>query len=309
MEVHKLDLQIQTTASDGKHTPAECVRMARENGVRTIAITDHDTVAGVAEALAAGRELGVRVIPGIELSAQDHGAHILGLGIDTEDQALRSALARAGESRIHAAKEMVRRFQAGGFAVEWDDVLREAGDAIITRPHIVAAIMKCPENSGKLVGIATKHDFFEKYFREDGPFYVRGSQITVEQAIQLIRGTGGVAVWSHPPIPDFVGKCAELEAFLRKLIGWGLDGVELFGPALTDADFTCLEKLSVRYGLLRTAGSDFHEISNAGGKPWPRSASAIGDFPAFGRSFDGLLEALDEAMARRRTERASGSAL
>lgn len=307
--MNQLDLQIQTTASDGKHTPAECVRMAKENGVRTIAITDHDTVAGVAEALRAGEETGVRVIPGIEMSVQDHGMHLLGLGIDTEDATLRAALARASESRTNAAKEMVRRFQGGGFAVEWNDVLREAGDAIITRPHIVAAIMKRSENASKLAGVATKHDFFEKYFSDQSPFYVRGSQVTAKQAIALVRGASGVAVWSHPPVPEFVGKCAELEAFLRELIGWGLDGIELFGPALTDADFSCLEELTRRYGLLCTAGSDFHEASAASGKAWPRSASAVGDFPTFGRSLGGILEALDQAMARRRAERASGGAL
>lgn len=296
-------------ASDGKHTPAECVRMAKENGVHVIAITDHDTVAGVAEALRAGEETGVRVIPGIEISAQDHGVHLLGLGIDTEDRALRAALARASESRTNAAKEMVRRFQVGGFVVDWEDVLREAGSAIITRPHIVAAIMKRSENAAKLVGITTKHDFFEKYFQDTGPFYVRGSQVTAEQAIGLVRGAGGVAVWSHPPIPDFVGKCDELEAFLRELMRWGLDGLELYGPALTDADFACLEKLAANYRLLRTAGSDFHEASAASGKPWPRSASTIGDFPTFGRALEGIMEKLDGAMEERKKARAAMSAL
>ena len=309
MELNDFDLQIQTTASDGKHTPAECVRMAKENGVRTIAITDHDTVAGVAEALAAGEEMGVRVIPGIEISAQDHGMHLLGLGIDTKDRALRAALARASESRTNAAQEMVRRFQEGGFAVDWEDVLREAGEAIITRPHIVAAIMARSENREKLAGIATKHDFFEKYFGKESPYYVRGSQITAKQAIALVRGAGGIAVWSHPPLPDFVGKCNELEAFLRELIGWGLDGIELFGPALTDADFACLEKLAASYGLLRTAGSDFHEASAVSGKPWPRSASTIGDFPAFGRDLGGIMEKLDSAMEEREKARAAMGAL
>ena len=304
-----LDLQIQTTASDGKHAPAACVRMAKENGVWTIAITDHDTVAGVAEALRTGEELGVRVIPGIEISAQDHGMHLLGLGIDTEDEVLRAALARASESRTNAAKEMVRRFQEGGFAVDWEDVLREAGGAIMTRPHIVGAIMKRPENNEKLVGVTTKHDFFEKYFGDGSPFYVRGSQVTAEQAIALVRGAGGVAVWSHPPIPDFVGKCSELEAFLGELIGWGLDGLEVYGPFLTDADFACLEKLTTKYGLLRTAGSDFHEASAANGKPWPRSASTVGDFPTHGASLDDIIKELDEALARRRDEGASRAVL
>ena len=124
-----------------------------------------------------------------------------------------------------------------------------------------------------------------------------------------MRGAGGVAIWSHPPIPDFIGKCEELEAFLRELIGWGLDGLELYGPALTDADFACLEKLAASYGLLRTAGSDFHEASAVSSKPWPRSASTIGDFPAFGRALEGIMEALDGAMAERKKARAATGAL
>lgn len=247
MDIHPIDLQIQTTASDGKHTPAECVRMAKENGVHTIAITDHDTVAGVPEALRAGKELGVRVIPGIEISIQEHGMHLLGLGIDIENQALAVALAEATANRRAAAREMTERFRKDGWAVEWEDVLREAaGAATITRPHIVSAIMKRPENASKLEGITTKHDFFQKYFTDTGPYYIRASTITPREAVALVHGAGGVTAWSHPPVPDFIGKCGELEEFLKELIGCGLDGLELFGPSLTDADFACLEALASR---------------------------------------------------------------
>lgn len=295
-----IDLQIQTTASDGKHSPAECVRMAKQNGVHAIAITDHDTVAGVAEAVAAGDELGVRVIPGIEISIQEHGMHLLGLGIDTQNQPLLNTLQQAAENRLNAAKQMVENFQKGGFALDWEDVLTEArGSSVITRPHIVGAIMKRPENRKWLEGITTKHEFFQKYFTDESRYYVRASTITPPGAIALIHGAGGVAVWSHPPISEFVGKCAELEKFLQELIGYGLDGLELFGPSLTEADFVCLEKLASRYNLLVTAGSDFHERHDRTDEPWPRSAATIGDYPTYGRSIDGVIAALDHALARR----------
>lgn len=297
--MNDFDFQIQTTASDGKHTPAECVRMAKKNGVRIIAITDHDTVAGVTEAIATGDAEGVRVVPGIEISIQDHGMHLLGLGIDIKNIELVSAIARAGETRIQAAREMVRRFKEGGFAIEWDDVVREAGDATVTRPHIVAAIMKRPENAGKLLGVTTKHDFFEKYFTDQGPFYVRASQLSAKEAIELVRNAGGLAVWSHPPIPDFVGNCRELGSFLEELIDYGLDGIELFGSFLTQGDLACLEELAARHKLVVTGGSDFHESAAPSEKPWPRSATTIGEFPTYGHSTAGLVDSVLAAMAAR----------
>lgn len=301
--MNPIDLQIQTTASDGRHSPRECVRMAKDNGVMTMAITDHDTVAGVAEAVAAGKELDVRVIPGIEISIQEHGMHLLGLGINITNPTLLVALKQAAENRLAVSRQMVENFRQGGFAVDWEDVLREAeGSAVITRPHIVSAIMKRSENAAKLKGITTKHEFFESYFTDQSPFYVRGSTITPDEAITLTHRAGGVAVWSHPPIPDFVGNCGALEMFLKELIGHGLDGIELFGPSLTEADFRCLEELAGRYHLLITAGSDFHEARPPTEEPWPRSAATIGDYPTYGRSLDNILPALDAAMEKRRAD-------
>ena len=308
-DIHPIDLQVQTTASDGKHTPAECVQMAKEKGVAILAITDHDTVGGVGEAVRAGMELGVRVIPGIEISIQEHGMHLLGLGIDIENAALNSVLRQAAENRLAAAKQMVSLFQKSGFAVDWEDVLREAtGASLITRPHIVSAIMKRRENKAKLEGIETKHDFFQKYFTDQSPHYVRASTITPADAIRLVQGAGGVAVWSHPPIPNFVGDCDALEALLKELISYGLDGIELFGPFLNDADMRCLETLSSRYQLLTTAGSDFHEAYDPSGKAWPRSASTVGEFPTFGRTLDAasIIAALDTKIAERGVAHGAG---
>lgn len=301
MFMNPIDLQIQTTASDGKHSPRECVEMARKNGVDTIAITDHDTVAGVPEAVAAGKELDVRVIPGIEISIQEHGMHLLGLGIDIENVELRAALVEAAENRLKASREMVERFAQDGFVVTWEDVLREAGSsAVIARPHIVGAIMKRPENKERIRGITTKHEFFQKFFTDASPYYVRASTFTPSSAIRLVHGAGGVAIWSHPPLPDFQGNCMGLEEFLKDLISHELDGLELFSPTHGEADVACLEQLVARYGILKTAGSDFHEQHTRLSEPWPRSASTVGEYPTYGRSLDGIMEALDRARERRR---------
>ena len=291
-----IDLQIQTTASDGKHTPAECVAMAKQNGVHTIAITDHDTVAGVAEAMAAGQELGVRVIPGIEMSVEDHGLHLLGYGIDTGYERLGSALKRFEEGRIAAAKDMVWNLQQAGFVVEWEDVLGQATGAVIARPHIAAAVLKRPENREKLGGITRKGDFIGAFLANDNPAYVHRRTISAADAIVLLHEAGGVSIWSHPPIPDFVGNCAGMGDFLKELVGYGLEGLELLSPSHTEADVACLEKLAGEHGLLVTAGSDFHEAYDPTDVPLPRPATTIGDYPTYGRSLEGILERLDRAI-------------
>ena len=306
MELNPFDLQIQTTASDGKHTPTECVRMAKENGVTTIAITDHDTIGGVAEAVAAGEQYGVEVIPGIEITAQDHNIHILGFGIDTEYPPLVAALAESAQGRLRGAEEMVRRLQADGFVVPWEDVLAKVKGAVVTRPHIVDVILERPENRSKLGNVTTRDGFFREYFSDDSKYYVQRSHISAKDAIVLIHDAGGVAVWSHPPIPDFWEDCAGIAIFLGELVSSGLDGVELFGSTITEPMMQCLEGLVMRYELLITGGSDFHYRYDPEGKPWPRSATTIGEYPTYGRSLDGILERLGAAMEARRRAVASG---
>lgn len=299
MDIHEIDLQIQTSTSDGKLTPAECVGLAKKNGLHTIAITDHDTVAGVEEAEAEGEKLGVKVIPGIEISAEDHGVHILGFGVGIHHEPLLKMLAEFAEGRRNRAREMVERFATDGFSITWDDVMAESHGAVVGRPHIVDAILKRPENKKRLGGITNRGEFFKQFFGNSSKYYVRHAGISARDTIQLIHDAGGVAVWSHPPVPDFSGKYRELEEFLEELIGWGLDGVEALGPSLTAGDAKCLDRLAAQYQLLRTAGSDFHEVSDQGTKPWPRSASTIGEYPAYSFSTNGILEALDLAIQRR----------
>lgn len=295
--MNAFDLQIHTTASDGRHSPAECVKMAKQNGLHTIAITDHDTVAGVTEGVAAGRELGVRVIPGIETSAEEHDIHILGLGIDVNNKELLAALQEFAEGREQGARRMVENFKSAGFAIDWDDVSAEATGAVVGRPHIARAIFKRPENAEKLKATPTMSEFFDAYLSESSPLYVRRAHIPARGAIALIRAAGGVAVWSHPPVPDFAGDCTGLEEFLRTLVSAGLDGVEVFNPAHAEADVQCLGRLAERHRLVASAGSDFHEARSADDS-WPH-ARTVGDFPTYGRALDGILPALDEAMRRR----------
>lgn len=312
--MNTIDLQIQTTFSDGKHSPRECVKMAKDSGLGVIAITDHDTVDGVPEALAAGGEFGVRIIPGIEISVKDRGAHILGFGIDHQDQKVREYSEWAKQSRIEGAQKMVENLKKAGFTVEWEDVLKEATGGVVARPHISRAVLARPENKEKLGGIYTVHEFIEKFLGDESPYAVKRAHISAQGAVDLIHRAGGVAIWSHPAIhfrgsedggADYEG----LENFLKELIGWGVEGVEVFTPSHTEDDVEFLLGLAEKYKLLKTSGSDFHETGQ-GKKAVPtlqgvvelRSAENVGDYPTYGFSTEGILEALDEAIKKRRPE-------
>lgn len=291
------DLQIQTTASDGRHTPAEVVAMAREEGVRMIAITDHDTAGGVAEALAAGSHEGVGVIPGIEMSVEERGAHILAYGIDHAHPALQRRLAAMQHDRIEGARRMVRNLAAAGFAVAWEDVEAQAQGAV-ARPHIARAILARPENREKLGGISTSHDFIERYLTDDSPHYVRRAHISARDAVALIREAGGVAIWSHPAV-HFTARREGLEDVLRQLIGWGVEGLEAFSPAHTRDDAAYLYGLAERYGILRTGGSDFHEKGDhAADARGLHAARRLGDFETYGFPVEEIMPRLEAAMAR-----------
>ena len=299
--MNTIDLQIQSTASDGKHTPRKIVGMARDLGLAAIALTDHDTVAGIGEALGAGSEYGVRVIPGIEISVEEYGLHLLGYDIDYKDEALRAALAKAAEDRIAGARRMVENLQHAGFMLSWDDVVREATGAVVARPHIARAILAHPENKERLVGITTVHDFIEAHLSNESPHYVRRAHIAAAHAIALLHATGGVAVWSHPAI-HFRENPEEIETFLKQLKEWSIDGLEVFNASHTEDDVELLQGLAARYGLLRTAGSDFHEQGDhaADSVSGLHSARTLADFETYGFPLEDILPRLDEAVARRK---------
>lgn len=273
--------------------------MAKESEVAVIAMTDHDTIGGVAEALAAGDTQGVRVIAGIEMSVEDHGAHILGFGIDHTNTALLARLDEFQKARVEGAKQMAKNLADAGFALAWEDVAREARGAM-ARPHIARAILARAENKEKLGGITTSHDFIQEYLTDKSPYYVRRAHISAKDAISLIHSSGGVAVWSHPVL-HFHGDPDGLETFLKELIGWSMEGVEVFSPAHTEDGAEYLYALAEKYVLLRTGGSDFHEKGeHAPDARGLHSARSIGDFETHGFPTDDIVQKLDEAVAKRK---------
>ena len=292
------DLQIQSTASDGRHTPTEIVTMATEEQLSVIAITDHDSVAGVAAAIHAAVSMGIRVIPGIEMSVEEHGVHLLGFGINYENQTLLSELARMREERIASAQKMVANLKAAGFIIEWNEVAREASGDVVARPHIARALLLHAENGDKLGNAASTHDVIERVLTDTSPYYVSRAHIIAKDAIALIHSAGGLAAWSHPAIhfrDDYEG----LEKFLQELIAWGLEGMEIFNPSHTEDDVEFLESLAVRYRMLRTAGSDFHEKGpHLAGDNGLHSARTVGDYETYGFPTDMIIAELDVAIAR-----------
>lgn len=304
--MNTIDLQIQTTASDGKHSPRECVKMAAGQGLRVVAITDHDTVDGVPDALLAAGELGIRVIPGIEISAEERGVHILGYGISYDHRDLKGYCDRAKRDRIEAAKKTVENLGQAGFNVDWEDVFRQASGGVVARPHIARAILARPENKGKLGSISTVHELIEAYLIEKSPYYARRSHISVKDATSLIHRCGGVAVWSHPAV-HFENSYDELEKFLQELVAWGIDGMEVLNPSHTEDDVEFLQGLAAKYRLLRTAGSDFHEKGEHPRDPTTglHSAKKVGDYETHGFPTNDIIPKLDEAMNSRRQETAA----
>ena len=247
------DLHLHTLASDGRLTPTELVRLAAGQGLKTIAVTDHDTTDGLEEAIeAAGDFPGLQVIPGIELSADVPGdeVHVLGYFIDPENPHLRSELRRFRAGRIDRARTMVEKLGELGIHVEWERVQRIAGDGAVGRPHIAMALVEagyCKEPK----------DAFPEYLGRNGLAYVERAKLTPEGAVQIIRQAGGVAVLAHPAYMN------DMEAGIANLAGVGLTGMEVHYAKYRDDTIRQLARLARQYNLVPCGGSDYHGMGNS----------------------------------------------
>jgi predicted metal-dependent phosphoesterase TrpH len=256
------DLQSHSLQSDGALTPGEVVTAAAADGVQLLALSDHDTAEGVAEATQAAERVGIGLVPATEISAIFDGRqdlHILGYAIDPAEPALASALERSRADREVRARGMIDALKALGFVV--DEAMlaarTEEGQAI-GRPHLAQAVVSRPENRARLkdAGLLEPTAFLVEYLVEGRPAFVPRSAPTVEQAIALIHGAGGVAVWAHPfwDISEPPGVLAALDRFR----GAGLDGVEAFYITHTEVQTRLLAGRCAELGLLSTGSSDFH---------------------------------------------------
>lgn len=241
-----IDLHVHTTASDGLVTPTGIVAQALDLGLSVIAITDHDSVAGIDEAREAARATLLEVVPGVELSVHAVGgddAHILGYFLDHEEPALLAALARLREARLDRATAMVAQLRQAGHAISLDDVLGYARGGAVGRVHVARALI-C---AGSVDTIAQA---FSQLIGRGGPFYVRKALFLPRQALDVIHGAGGVAVLAHPGVSG--------EGPLIGLIAEGLDGIEAYHAEHTVPQRDHFASMARRFGLLTTGGSDFH---------------------------------------------------
>ncbi|HUG38049.1 MAG TPA: PHP domain-containing protein [Candidatus Limnocylindrales bacterium] len=268
----RLDLHIHSTASDGSWSPEAVVRGAAAGRLDVIALADHDTAAGYAVAAAVGRELHVQVIPALEVSSTHQGrdVHILGYFVDPDAPSVRRHGERAIRRRYERMLEMLARLAKQGIEVDYAAVEEAAGAdrVVIGRPHLARALVA----AGHALSV---EDAFDRLIGDDKPAFVPTDLLSPVEAVEVVAGGGGVAIWAHPP-GDLVG------GLLPALIGGGLRGLEVYRARGPRADVVRYERLCRERGLLMSGGSDWHS---------PAGGTALGDFFVTADEVEGLLTA------------------
>ncbi len=246
------DLHCHTTASDGSDTPAELVRQAGAVGLSAIAVTDHDTLEGVGEAMTTGRELGIEVIPGVELSVKFHvgNMHILGYLVDPDCEELQKTLAGVQKARAERNPVILERLKGLGVPVTMAELEAVAQGGQIGRPHIARVLTE----KGYVRSVSQA---FELYLKKGAPAYAPKSILTPEQAIGVIHRCGGVAVLAHP-FSLGLSRPDDLDEVIADLAQKGLDGMEChYSEHSKEFTDVCLA-IARKYGLIVTGGSDYH---------------------------------------------------
>ena len=242
-----IDLHIHTTASDGTLTPAQVVREAARAGLRVLSITDHDTMSGVAEAVAAQDTYDVIVVPGVEISASHPSGevHILGYWVDPADPAFQAFLERPRSTRAPRIIEMCERLRGIGLEVRPEEVFEEAGgrDAV-GRPHLARVLLA----KGY---VSDMEEAFRNYLKEGTPGYVKRAKNTTADTIAMIHRCGGISVIAHPGLLKDPG-------LVDHLIQEGAMGIEVLCHEHDDDAVKRYSELADRNGLLKTGGSDYH---------------------------------------------------
>lgn len=255
-DLRYIDLHVHSTASDGTLSPSEIVSYAAGKGLAAVALTDHDTVNGIADARKAADALKdtptpIRLIPGVEVSAQYHGKeiHMLGLFINDQDPDFVNLLSGIVEKRNLRNKVMIERFNKAQIPMTQEALTGQDPNAVVTRAHFAKYLL----SHGY---VKTMDEAFKKYLGESGPCYVPREYLTPEEAIYRITKNGGISVLAHPILYHLPDK--ELERLVEQLSANGLVGLEAVYSSNMGYDEEKLKKLAGRYGLLITGGSDFH---------------------------------------------------
>lgn len=248
-ETKLVDLHTHSTASDGTLTPAGLVELAYKTGLSAVALTDHDTVAGIEEAI--NTSFPIEVIPGIELSAGygNGDIHILGLYIDHTSELLKKMAHDMVEEREWRNYEMCKRLREGGVDISVEKLRNGNNDMVLTRGHFARYMIDHGYSKDKA-------DAFKHYLGVDTPYFVKRRYLSPEECVRLILDCGGTPVLAHPIIYNL--PAAELEALVARLKKAGLAGIEAIYSTYTNQDEEIVRSLAHRHSLLLTGGSDFH---------------------------------------------------
>ncbi|TSB45177.1 PHP domain-containing protein [Alkalicoccobacillus porphyridii] len=253
-EIATSDFHMHSTASDGGYSPAELVEKCHNVGLTQIALTDHDTVDGVAEAIQQGEKLGIAVVPGIEFSCvyNKKSVHMLGLGVDVNHTSFQEMLRHQRELREKRMNVITQKFAALGINIKPGDVLQEAGSGSIGRPHIAKVLVKYGV-------VQTVAEAFDSYLAEGKPCYVeKEREMTVKEAIDWTHEVGGLSIVAHP---GYYGLNHEI---IHWITDWGMDGIEVYHRDHDAHDKTTFEDLCREAEqltgkvIMRSGGSDFH---------------------------------------------------
>lgn len=244
----RADLHMHTTASDGRLTPEQLVAKVVERGLNVMAITDHDTVEGIPNALKAVSGFNnLELIPGVEINTDVPGleVHMLGYFIDFESNSLVAPLKDLRDSRVIRAKGMLEKLDKMGMPIKWDELLEIAGDSVIGRPHIARAMV----DAGY---VSTSIEAFDNYIGRKSPAYVEHKKMTPVEVVGLIKSVNGIPVLAHPANID------NLDSILHDLKSAGLMGLEVYYGKYTPDIIQGLLALAKKYDLITTGGSDYH---------------------------------------------------
>ena len=252
-----IDLHIHTTASDGTFTPQEILSRAQRLGLKAIAITDHDTVAGSKEALRSGIPPSLKFLTGVEISATpppfypgSGSFHLLGYSIHLDDPKLNETLEKLQQARKNRNPAIINRLQELGIAITLDEVRKEAGEGQLGRPHIAKLMVK----KG---AVASIDEAFDRFLGTGKAAYVDKQRVDCFKAIEIILNAGGIPVLAHPGLLDYSNE-KQFDELICNLKKAGIQGLEVYYSEHTPDQTRLFAKLANRHGLLMTGGSDFH---------------------------------------------------
>ncbi len=252
-----VDLHVHSTRSDGTYTPTELVNYAIEKGLKAFALTDHDTVDGIEEALRAAEGKPIEVIPGIEYSTEyrKRDVHIVGLFIDYKAPVFLEYLERFQASRIERNHKLCKNLQGAGFDITYEALLEEFPNAVITRAHYAKYLLV----HGYVKSMV---EAFDRYLGDHTPYFVHREKITPEEVIDITRRAGGIPILAHPTLYK-LGR-EQLDILVSTLTDAGLMGLEAIYSTYSPSEESQMKALAKKYNLLISGGSDFHGATKPG---------------------------------------------